>query len=244
MHQDSRSAPFVEDLFDGLPPRYDRLSDVLSMGQDRRWRKAMVDRLPDQPGQLVLDVATGPAGVALEVAARRSDRRVVGVDLTGAMLAKARQNISAAGRAGRISLVRASGERLPFADATFDALTFTYLLRYVRDPAATLVELARVVRPGGVVASMEFLVPPTATARAAWRLYTRALLPLGGALLGGPEWWRVGRFLGPSIESHYRRFPVGWHVEAWEAAGLERIGLRPMSLGGGLVMWGTRHERS
>jgi hypothetical protein len=74
----------------------------------------------------------------------------------------------------------------------------------------------------------------------AWRLYTRVVLPSAGLLTGGSEWWRVGRFLGPSIEDHYRRHPVEQHVEMWRAAGIEDVHTRALSLGGGLVMWGRR----
>jgi demethylmenaquinone methyltransferase/2-methoxy-6-polyprenyl-1,4-benzoquinol methylase len=114
------------------------------------------------------------------------------------------------------------------------------LLRYVAEPESTLAELARVVRPGGTVASLEFAVPPNRFWWAAWWLYTRAVLPVAGAVLGGRAWLDVGRFLGPSISDHYRRYPVDWTVAAWQRAGITDVGVRRMSLGGGLVMWGRR----
>ncbi len=235
---------FAQGLFTPLPGRYDRLAEVLSMGQNGRWRRAMVDRIagpwtsgPDQA--VVLDVASGTAGVALQLAAR-TGARVVGVDLTEPMLREGQARVAAAGMAPGISLVPGRAEQLPFPDASFDALTFTYLLRYVEDPQATLAELARVVKPGGTVASLEFCVPPGPLWRAAWEVYTRAILPAGGMLLGGDPWLRVGRFLGPNITGHYRRYPVPWTVEAWQRAGFTAVGTRLMSLGGGLVMWGQR----
>ncbi len=145
------------------------------------------------------------------------------------------------GLADRVQLVAGRAEDMPFPDATFDALTFTYLLRYVDDPRATLQELARVVKPGGPVASLEFLVPQSAFWRFWWWLYTRFLLPVGGWLTGGRPWFEVGRFLGPNISEHYRRYPVEWTIEAWKEAGFVDVGERRMSLGGGLVMWGWRH---
>ena len=166
--------------------------------------------------------------------------RVVGVDLTEPMLRQGQRRVAAAGMRDRISLAVARGEQLPFPDASVDALTFTYLLRYVRDPQATLAELARVLKPGGVMASLEFCVPTGPLWHPAWWAYTRMVLPAGGLLLGGREWFRVGRFLGPNISAHYRRYPVAWTVQAWEKAGLTDVGTRVMSLGGGLVMWGTR----
>ncbi|GAA2143678.1 bifunctional demethylmenaquinone methyltransferase/2-methoxy-6-polyprenyl-1,4-benzoquinol methylase UbiE [Nocardioides koreensis] len=239
----SRAEPnrFARELFDGLPRRYDVLEEVLSFGQNRRWRTAMVDAVVAGNPATVLDVATGTAGVALALA-DRTNARVVGVDLTEQMLRRGRQRVEARGRDDRIRLAAARAEQLPFRDASFDALTFTYLLRYVADPAATLAELARVVRPGGVVASLEFGVPPPPVWRPAWRLYTRAILPVAGLVSGGGAWARVGSFLGPSIEQHYRAHPVERHVAMWQAAGLENVRVRPMSLGGGLVMSGRRRH--
>ncbi|MBV8950506.1 MAG: class I SAM-dependent methyltransferase [Actinobacteria bacterium] len=231
---------FARSLFDGLPERYDILADVLSFGQNARWRRAMVDRIVAAEPRLVLDVATGPAGVARQLA-RRTGGAVVGIDLTEEMLRKGVENVARDGdSSSRVTLLVGRGEQLPFPDGTFDALTFTYLLRYVDDPAATIAELARVVRPGGTIASLEFAVPVNRVWQASWWLYTRALLPAAGALTGGREWFDVGRFLGPSISNHYRDYPVAWTVRAWNAAGIASVGARRMSLGGGLVMWGRK----
>jgi demethylmenaquinone methyltransferase / 2-methoxy-6-polyprenyl-1,4-benzoquinol methylase len=230
---------FAQNLFAPLPQRYDRLAEILSFGQNGRWRRAMISRAAPADGQVVLDVASGTAGVALQIAGR-TGASVVGVDLTEQMLRQGQRNVTESGMGGRIRLVAGRAEQLPFPDATFDGLTFTYLLRYVLDPEATLRELARVVKPGGRVASLEFMVPPSRFWRPWWWLYTRLLLPAGGLLTGGREWFAVGRFLGPSISGHYRRYPVPWTVEAWRRAGFTDVGTRVMSLGGGLVMWGTR----
>ncbi len=235
---------FAQDLFDGLPRRYDTLAEVLSFGQNRRWRAEMVRHAAAGRPDTVLDVATGTAGVALALA-RRTGARVTGIDITPAMLGRGRERIAHAGvdAVDRIRLVAGQAERLPFPDATFDALTFTYLLRYVTDPAATLHELARVVKPGGTIASLEFAVPGNRFWRAWWWLYTRFVLPLAGFVTGGREWYEVGRFLGPNITNHYRRYPVTSIVRAWEAAGLTDLHTRAMSLGGGIVMWARKPER-
>jgi demethylmenaquinone methyltransferase/2-methoxy-6-polyprenyl-1,4-benzoquinol methylase len=230
---------FAQKLFTPLPDRYDRLAQILSLGQDGRWRRAMVDHIVPGHPDLVLDVATGPAGVALQLA-DRTGGQVVGVDLTLEMLRQGQANVARREMADRVRLVAGRGEQLPFPDASFDALTFTYLLRYVDDPQATLVELARVVKPGGSVASLEFLLPQSRFWRFWWWLYTRLVLPAGGYLTGGRAWFEVGRFLGPNISDHYRRYPVAWTVEAWRKAGFVDVGVRRMSLGGGLVMWGRR----
>jgi demethylmenaquinone methyltransferase/2-methoxy-6-polyprenyl-1,4-benzoquinol methylase len=156
------------------------------------------------------------------------------------MLAGAQARLAAdPALARRVTLVRGEAERLPFADAEFDHLTFTYLLRYVEDPAATLAELARVVRPGGRIASLEFAVPPRPAWRLAWTFYTHVGLPLLGRLVSR-EWAHTGRFLAKSIPDFYRRYPVERVVELWERAGILEVGVCSMSLGGGVVMWGTR----
>lgn len=230
---------FAQDLFTPLPARYDLLAELLSFGQNGRWRRAMIDRVTPNGGDVILDVASGTAGVAIALA-RRTNAKIVGADLTEQMLRRGQRNVAAADLSERITLVTGRAEQLPFPDASFDALTFTYLLRYVDDPQATLAELGRVVKPGGRVASLEFAVPPSRFWRAAWWLYTRTLLPAGGLVTGGREWLGVGRFLGPNISAHYRKYPVDWTVRAWQAAGFTGVESRLMSLGGGLIMWGTR----
>ena len=238
----SRQDPtrFAQQLFQGLPRRYDLLAEALSFGQNGRWRRAMVGRVVEGEPAAVLDVATGTAGVAVQLA-RRTGARVTGIDITEEMLRGGRSAVVEQGLHECIVLVCGQAERLPFPDATFDALTFTYLLRYVADPVATIAELARVVRPGGTIASLEFHVPPRRLLRGAWWLYTRLGLPVLGAL-AGREWYRVGRFLGPSISAHYERYPDSWIVDAWQRAGISDVGLRLMSFGGGVVMWGRRTD--
>jgi demethylmenaquinone methyltransferase / 2-methoxy-6-polyprenyl-1,4-benzoquinol methylase len=231
----SRRAPT---LFAPLGPTYDRYARLLSLGQDPRWRRFLVSRLEVGPDARVLDVATGTGAVALELV-RRYGCSVVGIDRSPEMLAVARPRIAADELGANIELLEGRAETLPFADASFDALTVTYLLRYVDDPAATIRELARVVRPGGTVASLEFGVPQGRAARALWELYVRLALPLAGRLLS-PGWHEVGRFLGPSIRGYEARLPLERQLELWSEAGLEDLRARRLSLGGGVVVWGRR----
>ncbi|HEY2141872.1 MAG TPA: class I SAM-dependent methyltransferase [Solirubrobacteraceae bacterium] len=231
----------ARELFRGLPRRYDLLSAALSFGQDPRWRRALVREVSPGPGDRVLDVATGTGMVAAELLAR-SPCTVVGIDQSPEMLAAARARFAIHPQGARVELIEGQAERLPFPNDSFDALTFTYLLRYVDDPRATVRELARVVRPGGRVSSLEFGVPPRPLARAAWRLYTAIGLPTLGRLFSR-EWAEVGRFLGPSIRGYYARHPLPRIVEYWREAGLENIHVMRMSLGGGIVMSATKGPR-
>jgi demethylmenaquinone methyltransferase / 2-methoxy-6-polyprenyl-1,4-benzoquinol methylase len=228
----------ARELFAPLGPTYDRYASLLSFGQDPRWRRFLVSRVEAGPGERVLDVATGTAAVAIELA-RRYGCSVVGLDQSPEMLAEGRVRVEQAGLAERIELLEGRAEELPFEDSSFDALTHTYLLRYVADPAATLAELARVVRPGGTIASLEFGVPPGLLPRAAWNLYVDVGLPLAGRLLS-QGWHEVGGFLGPSIRGFYERVPLGAQLELWRAAGMEDVRYRRLSLGGGIVIWGRR----
>jgi demethylmenaquinone methyltransferase/2-methoxy-6-polyprenyl-1,4-benzoquinol methylase len=220
----------AKELFAPLGPSYDRVGATLSFGQDPRWRRFLVSRLPRDGGH-VLDVATGTGLVASELLARGFE--VTGVDQSPDMLARARERFGP-----RIELVEASAEKLPFADGSYDHVTVTYLLRYVAEPGRTLAELARVVRPGGVVASLEFGVP-TGVARPAWELYVRAGLPLAGRVLR-QGWSEVGDFLGGSIREFWKRYPLERQLELWGAAGISEVSVRTMSLGGGVVIWGRR----
>jgi demethylmenaquinone methyltransferase/2-methoxy-6-polyprenyl-1,4-benzoquinol methylase len=224
------------ELFSGLPRRYDLLSATFSFGQDPRWRRELVRMLAPAPGARVLDVATGTGLVAAELLARH-EVSIVAVDQSSEMLGAARERFARRGAA--VELLEAQAEALPFATASFDAVTFTYLLRYVDDPAATMRELARVLRPGGRIASLEFGVPPWLPARLAWRLYTAAGLPLLGRAVSR-DWFEVGRFLGPSIRGFYARYPIETLVRFWDEAGIADVAVRRMSLGGGVLMAGTR----
>lgn len=224
-------------LFAPLGETYDRYARLLSFGQDPRWRAFLVERIEADPNATVLDVACGTAAVSIELV-RRWGCRVVGVDQSTEMLAVGRERIDAAGLGERIELEKGRAEHLPFEDASFEALTFTYLLRYVDDPAATMKELARVVRPGGRIAMLDFFVPG-GVARPAWELYVRVGLPVFGRAIS-PGWGEVGSFLGPSIRGFWSRHPVDEIVRAWRDAGIEGVEGRRLSLGGGLVLWGTR----
>jgi demethylmenaquinone methyltransferase/2-methoxy-6-polyprenyl-1,4-benzoquinol methylase len=230
MTAESTRARHARELFAPLGPRYDRMGALLSFGQDPRWRRFMVERLPRDGGQ-GLDVATGTGLVAEALLARGF--RVTGLDQSPGMLANARARFD-----DRVELVEASADALPFPDASFDHLTFTYLLRYVDDPGATLAELARVVRPGGTVAMVEFGLP-RGIWRPPWDLWVGVGLPLAGRLVSS-GWHEVGRFLGPSIRDFHERFPVPALLELWRRAGIGGVAGRRMSFGAGLVVWGRR----
>jgi demethylmenaquinone methyltransferase/2-methoxy-6-polyprenyl-1,4-benzoquinol methylase len=219
----------ARELFAPLGPTYDRVGAALSLGQDPRWRRFLVSRLPH--GGHVLDVATGTGLVAAELV--RQGFEVTGVDQSPEMLTVAHRRFG-----DQVALIHASAEALPLDSHSFDHLTFTYLLRYVADPEATLAELARVVRPGGLVASLEFGVPQ-GLPRPLWDLYVQAVLPLAGRLLRN-GWREVGDFLGGSIRDFWKRHPLQRQLEWWHTAGLRGVEVRRLSLGAAVVIWGRR----
>jgi demethylmenaquinone methyltransferase/2-methoxy-6-polyprenyl-1,4-benzoquinol methylase len=215
-------------LFAPIAPNYDRWSALLSLGQDPRWRREMVDGLDLPSGARVLDVAAGTGLITGLLEAR--GYKVLPLDISREMLNGARQ------RSGTVVL--ATAEALPFRDATFDGLTFGYLLRYVKEPLETMRELARVIRPGGSIGMVEF-GRPRGIFGPPWWLYTRVGLPIVG-LAAGTGWSRVGVFLGPSIDRFHRDLPVGSTKAFWESAGFAAVQVAERSLRGGMIIWARR----
>jgi demethylmenaquinone methyltransferase/2-methoxy-6-polyprenyl-1,4-benzoquinol methylase len=224
-------------LFAGLGGDYDRWATVLSLGQDPRWRREMVSHVPVRADQRVLDVACGTGMVARALVARYGCT-VTGIDQSAEMLAGARARLAGTPAAAAITFLEGHAESLPFPDASFDALTATYLLRYVDDVEATLRELVRVVAPGGPVGYLEFALPPHPV-RPLWDAYTAVGLPVAGRLIA-PAWEEVGRFLRGSIRGFAQRYPPRELAAAFGRAGLVDVAYRRMSLGGGIVLWGRR----
>ncbi len=209
---------------------------LLSFGQDPRWRHALVRGVAPR-GERVLDVAAGTGLVTAELI-RQGAAHVTALDQSEAMLDAARARCRRdPALAERVELVPGEAERLPFDDGAFDVLTFTYLLRYVDDRAATMRELARVMSPGARIGMLEFGVPSRPVLRALWRVHTRVGLPLLGRLVSR-AWFEVGRFLGPNIERFHATEPD--LAALWRAAGFTDIRVRRMSFGAGLVMWGVK----
>lgn len=222
------SSQTAQVLFAPIASNYERWSALLSMGQDPRWRAEMVARLEAAPRARVLDVAAGTGLISRLLEARSYE--VVSLDVSAEMLKVARRRGATA--------VLATAEHLPIPDGAIDALTFGYLLRYVPDPLAAMRELARVLRPGGAIGMVEF-GRPRGPWRPLWWLFTRLVLPAAG-LMAGRGWSRVGRFLGPSIDSFADRYSDRALIALWESAGFTEVCLVRRSLGGGLLMWARR----
>ena len=229
---------FAERLFAGIAPQYERMGALLSFGQDGRWRRFLVSKTNAVPGSWALDVAAGTQLVSRELAARKRVR-VVALDQSEPMLRAGREPNRLAGLDDRIHPVLGQAERLPFEDEAFDAVTFTYLLRYVEDPAATVRELARVLRPGGSMAMLEFHVPGAPLARAGWWIYTRLLMPILGTA-ASPAWARTAAFLGPNVSRFVAVHPLEEWVRWFQLADVQHVRSRSFLFGSALVLWGVK----
>jgi demethylmenaquinone methyltransferase / 2-methoxy-6-polyprenyl-1,4-benzoquinol methylase len=238
----SASPQFAIHLFNGASFRYDLVAEILSYGQYHRWQTTLV-RAAANCGigrqALVLDVATGTAGVARQLV-QDTGCRVIGIDQSQGMLDAARRKLATgpATTLEQVGLARASAEQLPFPDRRYDGVTFTYLFRYVPDPAITMREIVRVAKPGAFVGFVEFHVPRPPW-KQLWDLHTRLVLPIAGRFIS-KGWYEVGTFLGQSIEQFYGTWSVPKLCTMLEQAGLEGVRYRLMSLGGGVVMWGRK----
>jgi demethylmenaquinone methyltransferase/2-methoxy-6-polyprenyl-1,4-benzoquinol methylase len=228
----------AQDLFDGVAHSYDTWAQVLTFFQYLRWRRFLVSQMALRPGNLVLDVCTGTAGVAMEIADHH-DGQIVGLDVSHSMLQAGLSAIEKRSLDGRIQLTQGRAEHLPFPDETFDTVVFTYLLRYVQDPDATVRELSRVLKPGGELLSLEFGIPETLWVRALWEIYNRVVMPIM-TIPVSRGWHRMGCFLGPSISNFCRRYPVDRIAAIWRENRIPLVETKRLLRGAAIVMWGTK----
>ncbi|MCD6021209.1 MAG: methyltransferase protein [Actinomycetia bacterium] len=229
---------FAKRLFAGIASQYERMGVLLSFGQDARWRRFLVSRSNAVPGARVLDVAAGTQLVSRALAAGQNVH-VVALDQSEPMLRAGGEPNRLAGLEEQIRPVLGHAERLPFGDGSFDAVSFTYLLRYVDDPPATVHELVRVLRVGGSIAMLEFSVPEAPLARLGWWIQTRVVMRLVGIAVS-PAWARTTAFLGPSISRFVDDHPIEEWVRWFQAAGIRHVRTRSFLFGSAVVLWGVK----
>jgi demethylmenaquinone methyltransferase/2-methoxy-6-polyprenyl-1,4-benzoquinol methylase len=225
------SAPEIRGLFERAARTYDALNHLFSLNLDRSWRAALVRSSGVNPRGEVLDACCGTADLAIAFA-RRLPVRVVGVDFSPTMLGVGRNKVGRKRLRGRIDLVEGDVQRLPFADARFDAAAVAFGLRNVSDRLGALREIARTLKPGAPLLVLEF-VPPPRPGRL-YRLYLGRVMPLiGGLVSGSPE---IYRYLNASVLAFLRPFEV---TRLMEASGLRRVSMRPLT-GGIAWLWRGR----
>ena len=213
-------------MFDRAAAGYDRLNSLMSLGRDESWRRALVEGL--EPGERVLDLCCGSARSSV-LAARRTGRTVVGVDVSPAMLALGAEH----GRAA-FAPVRADAFRLPFADEAFDAVTVCWGLRNLSPESAALAEMRRVLRPGGKLLVLDSPSPPAGPLGVAHRLYLRWIVPTLGRLSPDPAAYR---YLSSSILAFGRVEDVARRIRD---AGFDMRGARLLFLGAAAVWSATK----
>ena len=223
----------IEAMFDAIAPRYDLLNRVLSLGVDRHWRKTAIDLLAAKSIKRVLDVATGTGDLAIE-ALRLNPRKVVGVDISDAMLKRAREKVARLGKEDRVVFQRGSAERLPFSDRQFDAALVGFGVRNFQHLDQGLREIRRVLRPGGALVVLEFGQPEAFPTKQLYGFYSRFILPSVGRALS-----RVGgayRYLPESIAA----FPYGEaFLESMRAAGFRGLEYQMLTFGVASLYTGT-----
>jgi demethylmenaquinone methyltransferase/2-methoxy-6-polyprenyl-1,4-benzoquinol methylase len=219
-------ATYVRRMFATIADRYDLLNSLLSFRRDGAWRRFAVSKSGLQPGGLALDVATGTAELARRLARRNSGSMIIGMDFSRDMLSRARAKLANLSGAGRIELVLGDALSLPFPDNTFDCATIGFALRNVASIADTIGEMARVVRPGGRVISLELTRPSSSLVRAIYYVYLFRIAPYIGGLISGRR--QAYTYLPESI----LEFPSPEEVrEIMREAGLRGVETHRLTLG-------------
>lgn len=205
----------VARMFDDVAKRYDLTNDVLSLGQDRRWRTVVLDALDLRPGEMVLDIAAGTGTSSVPFEARGA--HVIPADFSLGMLRQGKKV-----RPG-MAFTAADAMRLPFPDNTFDAVTMTFGLRNVADPVVALTEFLRVSKPGGRLVICEFSTPTNAAFRKVYSEYLMQALPKIARRVGSNAESYV--YLAESIQSWpdqpglaMRLQQAGWSKVEWRNA--------------------------
>ena len=169
------------------------------------------------------------------------DGQIVGLDVSHLMLEAGLRAVEKKSLDGRVQLIQGRAEHLPFPDETFDTVVFTYLLRYVQDPNATIRELSRVLKPSGELLSLEFGIPEALWVRTIWLIYNRVVMPVM-TIPVSRGWHRLGCFLGPNISDFCQRYPVDRIAAIWRENGIPLVETRRLFQGVAIVMWGTKRR--
>lgn len=204
---EQQAAAWVQQMFAGVAPRYDLLNHLLSFNVDRAWRKVLLRSLApvlSQPNATVLDLCCGTGDVLFDLK-RVAKARVLGADFCHPMLVSARQK--SAGKNLPAQLFEGDALTLPLADESLDAISIAFGFRNLTNYRGGLAEFARILKPGGVLAILEFSHPRGALTAAAYGFYSRTILPWVGGLVSGSR--SAYTYLPESIE----KFPKAEQLE-------------------------------
>jgi demethylmenaquinone methyltransferase / 2-methoxy-6-polyprenyl-1,4-benzoquinol methylase len=212
-------------MFDGIAARYDLVNRVISLGVDQSWRRKTVRSLELRPSQRVLDLATGTADLAIQVARAEPTVSVVGLDPSAKMLEVGQDKVRRAGLEPRVELVQGDAQALPFDDESFHSVCIAFGIRNVPDRRRALCEMARVTRPGGRVAILELSEPRAGWLGALARFHIHSVVPYVGALLSGMKEYH---YLQRSIAAFP---PASEFAELMASSNLKVLEVHPLTFG-------------
>jgi demethylmenaquinone methyltransferase / 2-methoxy-6-polyprenyl-1,4-benzoquinol methylase len=225
----------IEQMFSGIAPWYDFLNRLLSLRRDVIWRRELVQGIGLFPQATILDLAAGTLDVSLEIVSQKPGSRVVAADFSLAMLMQGKGKLKLARAEGSILPVAADAYALPFTEAKFDALTIAFGIRNLPDRVTALKEMHRVLKPGGVVAILEFIPPESGWLQNLYKIYLNHLLPIVGRLFSQHTF--AYSYLAESINN----FPT---AEAFsrqmQAVGFEQVRKRLLTFGVAYLFFGKK----
>jgi len=217
----------VAEMFDNISGNYDFLNHFLSLGIDNLWRKKAVDQLKKKQPETLLDIATGTGDFALMALKRLKPKKITGVDISRGMLQVGQNKLDKKGLSKQVELIYGDGENLPFDDNSFDAITVAYGVRNFENLQVGLLEMNRVLKPGGKVVILEFSKPKKFPVKQAFSLYFSYILPTIGKMVSKDN--RAYSYLPESVNA----FPEGEEfLSIFKAAGFIRG--KQIKLSGGI----------
>ena len=225
-------------MFDRIAPTYDLLNHLLSLGRDSSWRRRVAGQLDGNGPIEVVDLATGTGDLLICFLRKHKNIvRAVGLDISEKMLGVCREKLHRRNLAERAELLCAAASAMPFSDGVFDAATMAFGIRNTDETAATLKEIRRVLKPGGIALILEFSLPRHRVMRWSYLQYLRLAVPFVGALVSGDRY--AYRYLNQSIESFCQREALS---SVMRHAGFGEISVIPLSFGVASIYRGVRSE--
>lgn len=233
--QEASKKAQVADMFNNISHRYDLLNRVLSAGIDIQWRKKAIALLKPAKPQLILDVATGTADLAIEAFKTLKPEKIVGIDISEGMLAHGKQKIEKLGISNKITLQLADSEALPFADKTFDAVMVSFGVRNFENLERGLQEIFRVLKPNGQLVVLEFSKPEQTPFKQLYQFYFKNILPTIGKMISKDR--AAYTYLPESVQE----FPYGERFNQYlRNIGFNSVSCKPLTFGIASVYWGQK----
>jgi demethylmenaquinone methyltransferase/2-methoxy-6-polyprenyl-1,4-benzoquinol methylase len=229
-------SPSVGPMFDRIAPTYDLLNHLLSLGRDYAWRRRVTGQLAGSAPLYLLDLATGTGDLLISLLQRcPAVAKATGLDISERMLELCREKLHARELAERVKLVCADASATPFPEGTFDVATMAFGIRNTVNAAATLAEIHRILKPGGMAMILEFSLPHNRVVRWCYLKYLRSVVPRIGAAVSGDK--HAYRYLDESIEGFHQ--PEAF-AALMQQAGFREVAVIPLTWGVASIYKGTK----